>query len=442
MSPKKKSPRKKTAKKAARKRGTAAKKTKAKKTAAKRAAPKTKAAAKTTSAKKRAPKKQATSRKTASSPTAAQTRAAKQAAIDVRMMKRALREARKGHPSPNPHVGAVLARGDEIVSVGHHARCGGPHAEVIAMTRAGKRARGATLYVTVEPCNHVGRTGPCTEAIIAAKVKRVVIGTRDPTRHAARGAARLRRAGVEVTYGVCEVEAEALLMGFAKYILAGVPWVTLKAAVTLDGRIATRSGDSRWITGKLARREAHRLRAEADAVLVGIGTVLADDPALTVRHVRGRQPLRVVVDTKLRTPLDAKLVKDAKTRPTLILHAKDAPQRRQDALRERGVELAKVKRARKGGLDLVAVLRELGSREIVHLLIEGGARVHGALLDAGLADQAAVFVAPRIVGDIAARPLAAGRGRDSIAQAWLFGHTHVRRLGQDLLVEGELLRGE
>lgn len=361
---------------------------------------------------------------------------------DRRMMQRALREGLKGSPSPNPHVGAVIARGARLVSVGHHARVGGPHAEIVAMARAGKRARGATLYVTLEPCNHQGRTGPCAEAVVCAGIRRVVIGCKDPSTHARGSLACLRKAGIQVVLGVEAAAAEALVRDFAKVTRRGLPLVTLKAAVTLDGRIAARGGDSRWITSKVARREAHRMRSRVDAVLVGIGTVLADDPELTVRLVRGPQPLRVVLDRRLRTPPRAKLARTSATRRTLIVHGPRVPARRRRALQARGVELLEVPLGADGRLRLRAVLRELARRDVVRLLVEGGAQVHGAFLDAGLADRAAVFVAPRIVGDAHAIPLAAGHGAQRIGAAWRMAHAEVRTFGGDVLVEGDLDRGE
>jgi diaminohydroxyphosphoribosylaminopyrimidine deaminase / 5-amino-6-(5-phosphoribosylamino)uracil reductase len=362
-----------------------------------------------------------------------------QAVLDARMMQRALRAAAHGDPSPNPHVGAVVAHASEIVSVGFHARCGGPHAEVVALRRAGTRAHGATLYVTLEPCNHHGRTPPCTEAIIAAGVRRVVVGYPDPAPHVPGSRARLRRHGIEVQMGIGREPARRLVADFEKFMLQGLPQVTLKAAVTLDGRTAARSGESKWITGPAARREVHRMRARCDAVLVGIGTVLADDPELTVREVRGRNPLRVVLDSQLRTPLASKLVRGAGTIPTLILHAKDASARRAQKLRAAGVELAVIANARRGsGLDPTAALRELARRDVLRVLVEGGAHVHAALLDAGLVDRAAVFVAPRILGDVRGLPLSAGESARRLDQAFVLQQPEVVRLGDDVLIRGDL----
>ncbi|MFI5306247.1 MAG: bifunctional diaminohydroxyphosphoribosylaminopyrimidine deaminase/5-amino-6-(5-phosphoribosylamino)uracil reductase RibD [Polyangiales bacterium] len=358
--------------------------------------------------------------------------------LDAAMMARALREARKGRPSPNPHVGAVVARGGKIISVGHHARCGGPHAEVVALRRAGARARGATLYVTLEPCNHHGRTGPCTEVVITAGIARVVAGCADPTSHAARGRAKLHRAGIAFDLGLRRGECEASIADFTKLATTGLPHVTLKAAVTLDGKLATRKGDSKWITSLPARRHAHRLRAQADAVLVGVSTVLADDPELNVRLVRGPHPLRVVLDAELRMPPGSKLAKTSEQLRTLVYHAPEASPRRRRALLQRGVVLQEVSTEGEGRLRLRSVLADLGRRGVMRLLVEGGSRVHAAFLDQGLADRAAVFVAPRILGDAAAISLADGRPRARIAESLQLSHVRVRRFGDDVLIEGEI----
>ncbi|HMI91495.1 MAG TPA: bifunctional diaminohydroxyphosphoribosylaminopyrimidine deaminase/5-amino-6-(5-phosphoribosylamino)uracil reductase RibD [Polyangiales bacterium] len=363
-----------------------------------------------------------------------------QAELDRAMMARALHEARKGRPSPNPHVGAVVARGARVISVGHHPFAGGPHAEVVALRAAGKRARGATLYVTLEPCNHHGRTPPCTDAVIASGVARVVTGCADPAVKVRGGRARLRRAGIEVVSDVREAEARAQVADFTKFTLKQLPYVTLKAAVTLDGRIAARSGDSRWISSVHARRYAHRMRADSDAVLVGAGTVEHDDPQLTVRMVRGPQPLRVVLDPSLRTPLKSQLARVSASKRTLIFHAKDASERRKRALLARGVELVEVRSDRHGRLVLRAVLRELWRRNVVRLLVEGGSRVHGAFLESGLADHLAVVVAARVLADPGAIPLASGAPKRRLSQAFTLLRPNIRRIGPDVLVQGDLAR--
>jgi diaminohydroxyphosphoribosylaminopyrimidine deaminase/5-amino-6-(5-phosphoribosylamino)uracil reductase len=360
--------------------------------------------------------------------------------LDTTMMARALREARKGCPSPNPHVGAVVARGAQLLSVGHHERCGGPHAEVVALGRAGERARGSTLYVTLEPCNHHGRTGPCTEAIIAAGVARVVLGCPDPAPHVPGSSAKLRRAGIQVESGVRREQAEALIADFTKFMLHKLPLVTLKAAVTLDGKLATRDGDSKWITSRAARKEAHRMRAYADAVLVGISTVLADDPELNVRLARGRNPLRVVLDSRLRIPTSSKLAGVSPELRTLVFHGRAASRRRREQLARLGVELAEVPLDARGRLRLRSVLRELARRDVVRLLVEGGSRVHAAFLDARLADRVAVFIAPRILADASAVPLAAGRPKARIDQAIELCSVRVQRFGPDILVAGDIAR--
>jgi diaminohydroxyphosphoribosylaminopyrimidine deaminase / 5-amino-6-(5-phosphoribosylamino)uracil reductase len=357
--------------------------------------------------------------------------------FDLRMMALALRIGERGRTSPNPHVGAVLARDGAVIATGYHHRAGEPHAEIDALAKLGGQAQGATLYVTLEPCNHHGRTGPCSEAVIASGVWRVVIGCEDRIPGHGGGAERLRAAGIEVELGARRAQAEALVRDFYKHALSGLPYVTLKAAVTLDGRTATRSGDSRWITGEQARKHAHRMRDRSDAVLVGVGTVLADDPELTVRHVKGRDPIRVVLDSQLKTPEGARMLSAVSSAPTWIFHAYDAPDERREALLRRGAQLIAMPRAERG-LDLHEVLRELARRGVMRLLVEGGPSVHGALLDAGLADHAAVFVAPRWLGDPQALPLSFGRSRERMLEALALRDVTRRTFGDDILIEGTL----
>jgi diaminohydroxyphosphoribosylaminopyrimidine deaminase/5-amino-6-(5-phosphoribosylamino)uracil reductase len=365
---------------------------------------------------------------------------AAQAELDARLMARALAAAEGGDPSPNPHVGAVVARGEELLGVGHHARCGSLHAEVVALRKSGEHARGATLYVTLEPCNHDdGRTSPCTEAIIAAGIARVVIGYRDPAPHVPGSTRKLRRHGIVVVHDIMKQRAARLVADFEKFALQGLPQVTLKAALTLDGHSAARSGKSQWITGELSRREVHAMRARADAVMVGVGTVLADDPELTVRAVRGRNPLRVVLDSRLRTPARSKIVVTARDVRTLIFHAPGAPNARLRQLSAAGVELVEVPRQKRAqGLDLRIALGKLAERDVVRLLVEGGAHVHGALLDAGLADRVAVFIAPRILGDVHGFPFSAGERPRRLDEAVVLHNVEVKRFGVDVLVRGDV----
>ena len=357
------------------------------------------------------------------------------------VMKRAVEEAKRGRPSPNPRVGAAIVRDRTLISVGHHERAGEAHAEVDAIRNADASVEGATLFVTLEPCNHQGRTGPCTEAILDAGIARVLIGCRDPAPHVAGAIDRLKSAGVEVEVGLMEQECTALVADFAKHIRTGLPFVTLKAAVTLDGKIATRTGDSKWITGEEARTETHRMRDESDAILVGVGTVLADDPRLTVRHFEGRDPLRVVLDADLRIPPDAAILAQAPASDagTLVFHAHDADTARSEALSDSAIELIPVSRHARG-VDLKEVLKVLGGRDVVRLLVEGGSHVHGTFLDLGLADRAAIFIAPRIVGDADAISFAAGAGVDSIEHAWRLVRTRVQGFGSDWLVSGDFER--
>jgi len=361
----------------------------------------------------------------------------RETADDRRFMALALRFAERGRTSPNPHVGAVVVKDGEVLATGYHHRAGAAHAEVDALRKLGGRAEGATMYVTLEPCNHHGRTGPCAEALLAAGVRRVVIGCEDRVPGHGGGAARLEAAGVEVVVGVRRAEAEAMVEDFYKRQLAGLPYVTLKAAVTLDGRMAARTGDSRWITGEAARKHVHRMRDHSDAIMVGVGTVLADDPELTVRHVRGRDPTRVVLDSALLTPPAARVLAPGSRAPTWIFHGPNVDQARRQALTREGVTLCEVPMG-EGGLSLEAVLRTLAERNVTRLLVEGGPTLHGALLDAGLVDRAAIFVAPRILNDPSGLPLSIGRPRLRMQEALSLRDVTTRRFGDDLLFEGKL----
>ena len=355
-------------------------------------------------------------------------------ALAERFMRAALREAAKGlgRTSPNPAVGAVLVRNGRVVARGHHARAGGPHAEVVALRAAGARARGADLYTTLEPCDHFGKTPPCSRAILEAGVRRVFVGSSDPNPLVnGRGVARLRAAGVEVEAGVLRAECDALNAHWFRFIRERRPYVTLKAAATLDGRIATRTGDSRWVTGEEARHWVHRLRDRVDAVLVGAGTARADDPRLTARLPggRGRDPVRVVLDTELSLPARLKLFHARSAAPTLVAHATSRTRRLGP-----GVELLRCRRG-EGGVDLVDLLGKLAARGVTHVLVEGGAQVHARFLAAGLVDRVAVFVAPKLAGSDGV-PLFAGKGPARMADALRLEDVEVARIGEDVLVQG------
>jgi diaminohydroxyphosphoribosylaminopyrimidine deaminase/5-amino-6-(5-phosphoribosylamino)uracil reductase len=321
-------------------------------------------------------------------------------ALDRRLMARCLQLAAlaEGRTAPNPMVGCVVTdRRGRILAEGIHRGPGQAHAEIDALAKLGGRARGTTLYVNLEPCNHVGRTPPCAPALVVAGVRRVVIGMRDPIAGHGGGAEVLREAGVEVVDGVLTAACEEANRGFLSWATRKRPWFTLKAAMTLDGRIAMRSGASRWITGEQSRAQVMKLRDSHDAVLVGVGTVLTDDPQLTVREVRGgRNPVRVVVDSKLRTPPTARLLARDGAR-VIIAGVRGAPARRRVGLERAGAEVWELP-GRNGRVDLRKLAAKLATAGLTSLLVEGGAEVHASLLAAGLADEVLLFIAPKILG--------------------------------------------
>lgn len=358
-------------------------------------------------------------------------------------MQRALLLARRGEGrvEPNPMVGCVLVRSGRIVGEGRHRRFGGPHAEPNALAVAGPRARGATAYVTLEPCCHHGKTPPCTEALIAAGVARVVVAVRDPNPLVAgKGLRQLRRAGIAVEVGLLGDEAAALLAPFITFQKHHRPYVILKWAQSIDGRIATRSGDSKWITSAASRRAAHALRARVDAIIVGVDTIRADDPALTARGVPVRRTaLRVVMDSCLRTSPSAKIVRTADTSPTLICTTEAGWDRRsiRRQLERAGCEVICLRsvsggRAQPMRVSPAAILRELHRRQMTNVLVEGGGRVLGSFLDAGLADEACIFVAPRLIGGEQAPGPLRGRGPRIMRELPALAAVKVRRLGDDL----------
>jgi diaminohydroxyphosphoribosylaminopyrimidine deaminase / 5-amino-6-(5-phosphoribosylamino)uracil reductase len=362
----------------------------------------------------------------------------------ARFMRRAieLAEGGRGLTSPNPMVGAVVVTpAGDVVGEGFHARVGAPHAEVEALQAAGPRARGATLYVTLEPCAHHGRTPPCVAAIVAARVARVVAAIGDPNPLVSgRGFAELRLAGIEIVTGVGAADAERQNRAFLTAMRERRPHVTLKAAMTLDGKIADLHGVSRWITGEASRRRAHELRSEADAIVVGVGTVLRDDPELTVRLPRPwpREPMRVVLDTRARTPRTARLLRAGTPSRALIAVGEDVAEERTCDLAATGATIVRC-RKRDGRVDLGVCLADLFDREVRAVLVEGGGEVHAAFLDAGLVDRVAISIAPLLVGGRAATPVVGGAGRE-LKSAVRLGGFAVSALGDDLLIEAEVLR--
>ena len=353
-------------------------------------------------------------------------------AVDHLHMAHALRLAERGiyTTQPNPRVGCVIAHGEQVVGTGWHHCAGEPHAEVFALREAGEAARGASAYVTLEPCAHFGRTPPCADALVAAGVARVVIAAEDPfPQVAGNGVARLRAAGIAVESGLLREQARELNIGFFSRIERARPWVRVKLAMSLDGRTALASGESKWITGEAARADVQRWRARSSAILTGSGTVLADNPRLTVRHVQGEAgspipPLRVVLDTSLRTPAGSHVLDTAA--PTLLMHAADAPVAPHLAAVER---VAVARHA--GHLDLAAALAELARREINEVHVEAGPALCGALFAQGLADELLLYVAPVLLGD-QARPLLQLPPLAAMADRWQLKVLDQRTVGQDL----------
>lgn len=354
---------------------------------------------------------------------------------DEQWMMRALSLAKRGEgrTAPNPPVGAVVVAKGVLVGEGYHRQAGGHHAEVYALQMAGARARGATLYVTLEPCSTHGRTPPCVDAIVKAGIGRVVVGTNDPNPlHAGRGLRRLRRKGVAVSLGICRKQSDELLAPFEKWVTTGVPYVTLKIGMTLDGRIADRQRKSKWITSAASRKRVVQERRRVDAILVGSGTVQHDDPSLQWSTSLQRNPQRVVVDTAGRTPLNAKVLSDAFVGNTVIATTKQCSDERAAAYRAAGATVL-VLPEKCGRVSLRALMKALAKRGILHVLCEGGSELAEAMIRSGVVDRYLFFVAPKVFGDGRALPAVAGQG-------WLLGQapevrfTDVERIGGDVLL--------
>jgi len=358
---------------------------------------------------------------------------------DPDYMKQALKLARLGlgKTSPNPVVGAVIVKDDRIIGQGYHHHYGGRHAEINAIQNASESTAGATLYVTLEPCCHYGKTPPCVDAIIRDNLGRVVIGTLDPNPQVnGKSVAQLKRRGIETEVGVLADECRNLNEAHFKYMTTGLPLVTLKFAQTLDGRIATATGDSQGISSVPFRRLAHRLRAANDAVMVGIDTVLADNPRLTVRLVKGRNPSRVVLDSRLRTPLDAEVVQNREAAPTIIATTSQADEKKVSHLRETGIEVLVTRQDEAGKVDLRQLLGMLGERGFSSVLVEGGAGVITSFLRRNLADKMVIAVAPKImgkgieaVGELNIR---------EVSQALKLSFQKTYRVGEDLVIEARI----
>ncbi len=353
-------------------------------------------------------------------------------------IKKTIRLARKGigYVNPNPMVGSVIIKDGEFVGEGYHQCFGKEHAEIIALRNAGEKARGATLYVNLEPCCHYGKTPPCTDAIIRAGIKRVVIGMVDPNPLVnQKGVEILKQHQVEVITGVEESACKELNRAFIKYITTGMPYVTLKVAQSLDGRIATATGNSQWITSHQARVLAHRLRSESDAIIVGIGTVLADDPQLTVRHVKGKNPVRIVLDSRLRIPIESQLLSDEHVHKTIIATASNDSSKI-DRIKENGAHVWEIELDKNGNVSLPILLKKLGQARMSAIMVEGGARVYTSFLKAKMVDRIVFALAPKIIG----------AGKDSIGDMEILDvdncieliNVKTKKIGPDLLVSADV----
>jgi diaminohydroxyphosphoribosylaminopyrimidine deaminase / 5-amino-6-(5-phosphoribosylamino)uracil reductase len=369
--------------------------------------------------------------------------------LDRWHMRRALELAANGQGfvEPNPMVGCVIARGAEIIGEGWHGRFGGPHAEVEALRLAGPRAAGATMYVTLEPCSHFGKTPPCTKAVLASGVKRVVIGMKDPfPQVAGAGAAELQRGGVEVEFGLLELEARRLNAPYLKLLATGRPWIIAKWAMSLDGKMATAGGESRWISNEKSREVVHKLRGRMDAIIVGRETALKDDPLLTARrhgHASVATPpgprtaVRVVLDTRASLSLDSKLVRTVAEAPVLIAAGKEGPATNRRRLSDAGCEVFEC--AGETHVDrLHSLLEEMGRRRMTNVLVEGGGRVLGSLLEAGQIDEVHVFIAPKVIGGTQAAVPFAGSGVEQMSEALCIDVPEMEQIGDDVYVHGRV----
>ncbi|MDW8079355.1 MAG: bifunctional diaminohydroxyphosphoribosylaminopyrimidine deaminase/5-amino-6-(5-phosphoribosylamino)uracil reductase RibD [Thermoguttaceae bacterium] len=363
-----------------------------------------------------------------------------QSELDRWHMQRALELAARGRGwvEPNPMVGCVIARGAEVIAEGWHRRFGGPHAEVEAIRMAGPRAKGATLYVTLEPCCHFGKTPPCTCAILEAGISRVVASVVDPfPAVAGKGLEELRAAGVEVLCGVLEHEARSLLAPYLKLVGAGRPWVILKWAMTLDGKIATRTGKSRWISSPRSREVVHRLRGLVDAIIVGIGTVLADDPLLLPQVPGPRRPARVILDSRARLPAESQLVRTCQQAPVIVAVGPQASPDRTAMLQAAGCEVLRFPQE-DYQTRLLALLDELGRRKMTYVLVEGGAQVFASFFECGEVDEIHAFIAPKVFGGQSALGPVSGLGVAVPDEAWHLENPATEVLDGDIYVHGRV----
>lgn len=361
--------------------------------------------------------------------------------IDEKYMSRTLKLAArgKGQVSPNPLVGAIIVKRKKMVGRGYHAQAGLPHAEIVALREAGKKAKGSTLYVNLEPCSHFGRTPPCANEVIKAGIKKVVIAMKDPNPlNSGKGISQLRSAGIEVKTNILEDKAKRLNEAFSKFITKKEPFVVMKIATSLDGKIATSIGKSKWITGEKSRQYVQKLRLEADAILVGINTAIKDNPQLTIKDDRRRKefqgkPLRIIVDSQARISLGAKVLKNSAK--TIVATTRYAHKSKIRALENKGAKVLMV--GSKGGrVDLSKLMKELGKLSIINLLIEGGGEINASAFASRIVDKAIFFLAPRIIGGKAAPTAVEGKGIKEISRTIPLGNLTMKKVGEDLMVEG------
>ena len=352
-------------------------------------------------------------------------------------MRRALELAARGRTSPNPMVGAVVVKQGKVVGEGYHSRAGYPHAEVEALRQAGNKARSADLYVNLEPCCHFGRTPPCTDAIIQAGIKRVFVGMKDPNKQVGgKGLRALKAQGIVIVSGILKKECMKLNESFVKVMQTGMPFVIMKTAMSLDGKIATRSGDARWISGELARKHVHKIRNYVDAILVGTETVLKDNPRLTCRLATGsvEHPIRIILDRRNRIPLTANVFKNSRSQPVIYVTGSDISPARQKALVARKVEILNGKFG-KNGFHIKPLLKELANRDMNSILVEGGAELNASVLKAGVVDRVVAFISPILIGGGKAPGFLGGQGVMKVNDAIKLKDIEVTKIGEDLMVE-------
>ena len=354
-------------------------------------------------------------------------------------MRRAIELAKRGNTAPNPMVGAVLVKAGKSIAEGFHSYAGGPHAEVVALRKAGKKAKGADLYVNLEPCCHQGRTPPCTDAIIKSGVSKVYIGMKDPNKLVnGKGIRRLKAAGIKVSLGLWKEHCEKLNEGFVKVVKTGLPLVTMKTAISLDGKIATRTGNSQWISGTESRNFVHELRNQNSAILIGTNTILKDNPQLTCRLKKkgGRNPTRIILDRGNKIPLKAKVFSNSKKQRVIYVAGSKISLKRKKTLVEKNIEIINGK-TNKSGFDLKHLMKHLVKKDLTSVLIEGGGEINNSALKAGIVDKIYIFISPILIGGKQAPGLIGGLGVSKIVKALSLKNMKVTEMGEDLMVEAE-----